>query len=505
MNFDTIILLSEDIQQMIKEVYGEDFDILRLCRDHKNKVTLKDKNSVLDITQDDLVGVFDMKSNHYFLTVEQVLRFAIYCEVPISGIIGLILKAEWESTFAEILKNSGGKSASLHAQFKNKKLIEKYAPEFVPDKRKIINLFIDYGKNLDKDFQIDKVGFFIQDLLDNFIFLKGNNWISNHYTFTNNDEKTLLLGCSKNEKQNYFQLKELWNYKTDELSEYLFTLEKKKRIYTNLENRYLRIFGIRELKKIRWSDRVKKYKTILRLIQEYPDFSYRDLLKLTNEILAEINREKSELKSKINRSHAILDLSAFSEINSVVTDEFRNKYIAECKKLLRKLYMLLHSDTCPSYNTLSNDKKNQINELWLKLMKTTNGEMFSYSPTMLLYQYPDLSVLQSIYLRACNILGINPDNVEPADRLEFMINKGASFKKIIGFLNEEIENIDLHLAQLELVQTEFSHEQESEYYQMALENITEQHQKLDKEIDKLKDEVANLKKEIKLNLISENA
>ncbi len=314
-----------------------------------------------------------------------------------------------------------------------------------------------------------------------------------------------MLQCSDAEKQNYLQLKELWRYKTDELSEYLFNLEKKKRLYTNLENRYLRIFGDQEMKKVNWTNRVKKLDAVVRLMEEFPDLSYRELLIMVNEIFNEALKEKAELKNKINRSQNILDISSFPELATAVSNELKSNYIAECKQLLRKLYLLLHSDTCPSYANLSEKKKKQINGLWLKLMKTTNGELHSYSPTMLLYQYPDLYVLQSIYFRACKILGISPDFVEPADRLEYMISKGASLQKVTLFLSEEVEKIDLHLAQLELVQTEYSHNEETEYCRSALESVAAHQQKLELEIDDLKEEVSKLKKQIKWNLITEKA
>ena len=500
-----ISTLSAELRQIIIEKYGEQFEMLRLCRDHQNPVRLTDKKPVFEIVQDDLVGVFDMKSGHFFLNEEQVLRFAIFCELPVYGIIGLILKAQWEYLLANSFEQTDKKSINYNLLFKNRKLVAQFRLDFIPDKGRIINLLIHYGTILKKDFEIDKTELYIQDLLTDLNFLKSNPWICAHFDITNNNEKKLLLGCSETERLNYYRLKELWRYKTDELSEYLFTLEKKKRVHSNIENSYMRIFGRQELLKLRWSDRVKKYQAILALMEEYPDLSFPELLRMVNQFISDMRKDKAELKHKIERSHTILDISSFPNIQTVVTDEFRNTYIADCKKMLRKLYMLLHSDTCPSYNNLSEKKKNQINGLWIKLMKTTNGELYSYSSEMLLYQYPDLNVLNDIYLRACKILGITPDYIEPADRLEFMISKGTSLQKIFGFLNEEIEKIDLHLAQLELVQTEYSHEEETEYYRTALESVDTHQQKLNKEIVELKVEVNSHKKQIRINLISEKA
>lgn len=500
-----ITTLSTELRQIINDKHGEQFDMLRLCRDHRKSIKLPDKNSVLNILQDDLVGVFDMKSGHFFLDEEQVLRFAIFCELPVSGIIGLLLKAEWEFRLAKSLEMAENRPTNYDFVFKNKKIIDKFIPEFTPDKGAMINLLIHYENILKRDFEINKIELYIQDLLIDLNFLKSTRWISEYFCAVKSNENKLLRSSSDQDKQKYYQLKELWRFKTDEFAEYLFILEKKKRVHTNIENSYMRIFGKLELENMHWSHKEKKYRAILGLMEEYPDLSFRELLTVVNKFLNEMRKENAELKSKIDRSHTILDISSFPHVNTVVSDEFRNTYVTECKKLLRKLYMLLHSDTCPSYINLSGKKKKQINKLWIKLMKTTKGELYSYSTEMLLYQYPDLNVLNDIYLRACNILEITPDFVEPADRLEFMISKGTSLQRIIGFLNEEIEKIDLHMAQLELVQTEYSHAEETDYCRNALESVDTHQQKLHKKIQQLKTKVTDLKMQIKINLISEKA
>ncbi len=105
----------------------------------------------------------------------------------------------------------------------------------------------------------------------------------------------------------------------------------------------------------------------------------------------------------------------------------------ECRKLLKKLFFLLHSDTCPGYSGLSGLKRTEINELWLELMKSTKDDLFSFSPTMMLYNLPDYQHLETIYLRACDILGIDPESYETGNRLEFMIKKGAHPIKYLSF------------------------------------------------------------------------
>jgi chromosome segregation ATPase len=159
---------------------------------------------------------------------------------------------------------------------------------------------------------------------------------------------------------------------------------------------------------------------------------------------------------------------------------------------------MLHPDTASGNLSLTDCKKHQLNSLWLKLMKTTN-EINSFSPTMLLYHLPDYEQLESIYIKACEILDINPENYEVGNRLEFMIGKGTPFNEIMEFLKNEIEKLELQLANLELAQNEYTNEKQTQIYRYALENINDHTKKLKNEIKNMESQI----KALKLKIINE--
>jgi predicted RNase H-like nuclease (RuvC/YqgF family) len=129
-------------------------------------------------------------------------------------------------------------------------------------------------------------------------------------------------------------------------------------------------------------------------------------------------------------------------------------------------------------------------------MKSTKDEMYSFSPSMLLYSLPDYEQLKSIYKRACEILGMDPDCYDTGNRLEFMIIKGASIESIMDFLKSETEQLELHLARLELVQIEYTHEDQTQVYRHAIENINGHTESMKCEISDLKKQIQKLKKQI---------
>lgn len=497
-----ITTLSEDIKLMIKNAHGANFELIKLCRDCRDHIKLSDGKSVLNITQDDLVGLFDMNSNHYFLSSDQAFRLGNFCKLSYSGIIALILKANWEYFISQIEGYSKSNELNLANLLHNQKLILKYYSKFTPDNGKIIKLFSGTQLENNSNFSINQIEFIIKDLLEENNFLIKNEKVCSLYPEQGFNEKTMLLKVSKAAQDKYFRLKELWKVRSDELEELLFLLERKKRISINMEDKYFRTFGNYELVRFKLNNNIEKYKIILEAMSIYPHFSYRELVKLAQKSMGEAERKRNELKNTIARSNNYIDDSFFSESQTTMPDDFRKSYIQACKRMLTKLYFLLHSDTCPNYSALTEKKKGQINKLWLKLMQSTkNEELFSYSPTMLLYHLPELSHLEAIYTRACKILEIIPDLFESGDRLEFMINKGSNIDEIEKFLTNEIENLELHLAQLELVQNEYTQEVQSHLYRYALENISEYTKKIEKEIVVLRNQVLKLKKEISHGLL----
>jgi predicted nucleic acid-binding Zn-ribbon protein len=273
-------------------------------------------------------------------------------------------------------------------------------------------------------------------------------------------------------------------------------LERKKRLNLGLENKYFRIFGSLEAEKSKFTCRFEKYNIILEVMHENPELSYRELIRSAEDRLTKAKREQNDIKNKITRSQNRIDYTIAEISQETVSDDFRNSYMQECKKLLRKLFFLLHTDTCPNYSELAGHKKSEINKLWLKLMKSTKEEMYSFSPSMLLYSLPDYEQLKLIYERACAILGIDPDCFETGNRLEFMIRKGASIESITEFLKSETEQLELHLARLELVQNEYTNEDQTQIYRLAMENINGYTERLKREISDLKKQIHKLKKQI---------
>ncbi len=293
-----VVGLSDDIKQIVVKMYGEKFEMIRLCKDHHSPILFSDDKPVLNITQDDFLGIFDLDSNHYFLPADQIIRLGDYCNLPLPNIIALVLKTEWEYFLAAISGYLDGTELNLKSILEDQQLIEMFIPDFNPDKGKIFKLIkgISRGSNSDKTYS--HIDFFIDSLLKENIFLVENKSISRLYSNKDVDEKLLLYKVSKSEREEYVKLKELWKIKSTELDGLLLNLERNKKSNMEIENRYFKIFGKIEYEKARLKNKFEKYKLILKSLKDNPELSYRELLELANNKSIEAERERNELKKK---------------------------------------------------------------------------------------------------------------------------------------------------------------------------------------------------------------
>ncbi len=496
-----ITTLSEDIRQIANRSGGEKLDMLRFCKDHPNPLILRDNKPILDISQDEFVGIFDLKSNHTFLSPAQVHRLGKYGKLSLPANIALMLKAAWESYMAEISGSSKDSGPDLGSRLTDPLSVKKHIKEFKPSRDKFYALLKNYTECVESNTTYSICDFYIRDLLEENTFLMENERIGQLYPEEVITEKMVLHRIPKSQQAAYFQLKERWKLKSSELDDMLLSLERRKRMNQNMEDRYFRTFGQSEAGKSKLLYRIEQYKIILKIMRDQPDLSYRELISFASAKMLKADGERNELKRKIARSLTFLGDPGLDNSTGPVSAKFRNAYMDACKKLLKKLFFLLHSDTCPNYAELSKHKQGQINELWLQLMKGKREESYSFSQTMMLYSLPDYEKLESIYNRACEILDINPENFEIGNRLEFMISKGRPIDELMEFLTNETESLELHLAHLELVQNEYTNEDKTQYYREALNDISDHSDLLQREIIELKEQVQKLKQRISNDLL----
>ena len=491
-----IVPLSDDIRQIVSAAGQGQLEMMRLCKDHSNPYLLDDKKPVFyDIGQDQFLSIFDFGVNRFFLSPEQVYRFGIFRKLSIYQLIALMVKSEWELSFSEPVAYMSDSKMKLKSRFLDKNLAEKHIPDFHPNKDRIYRIIrkLPYAKASTKI--RSNINLIIEDMVKEQYFLCDNRLINEFYPEKECNERQLLKNAPAPLVKEYNKLKYLWKRRTTELEEKLLGGEKKKRINQNLEDLYYRTFGNLELDKIALLYKLEKYNKVLELKEKTPELTYKHAVKKTIKYLIEIENKTRELKNAYMRSLNCISSSLMGGAVGISQLEI-TKYKEEVKVLLKKLFFLLHSDTCP-VQELSAEQKSGINELWLELM-SSKDELFSYTPDMLMWSLPDYDRLFSILTRACKILGIKVEDLDVADRLGLMIKKGTPIKKIIVFLEHDIENLQLHLTNLEIIQDDYTNENKTQLYRDALEKVESHKLKFNNEILGLKKQIMELKEKVKL-------
>jgi hypothetical protein len=231
-------------------------------------------------------------------------------------------------------------------------------------------------------------------------------------------------------------------------------------------------------------------------MMQNPGLTFREAKKKAVMMLQDAEKERRMYQNKLSRSQNCIDSMIPADSRYTATTDFKKHYIEACKKLLKKIYFLLHTDTRPDIPCQTPEKKRALDDLWFRVMKTTSEEEYSFSPNMLLYNLPDYNQLEDIYLRTCKILEIDPDDFKIGNRLEFMIGKGSSMESILDFLQGDLDRLELQLANLDLVQNDYTHENQTQLYREALAHINTHTVKLESEIAELKQKMRRLRKSI---------
>jgi len=491
-----ITTLPEDMLRISSNHGGRKLELNRLCRDCRDPFLLSDKKPVLNITQDDLVGIFADNSRHYYLSPEQALRFGVFCGLDLPRVIALMIKAEWEGLIPAIAGYSVKPHHESASFLKDQNTINKYIHEFKPDTGKFYTLIRDIFHNSDQETTYGLIDFLISDLLEEGKFLADNDEAGTLYSDIKLSELKMLAEATDLQSTEYKELKIRWIEKNSELDDYLLILEEKKRSSLNSADRYYQTFNKQESEKAALVFRIEKLRIVLSIMNEQSGLSYRMLIEMAEERLEKTERNRNEIKQRIMRSQNYIDFRSFGIKDSYMTEELKNKYIKEVKTLLRKIWFLCHPDTSPNYNKLSDESRKEVDDLWLRIMKSAKEEQFSYSPHMLLYHVPDIKLLKDAYFRLCSLLDVEPELYEVGNRLEFMIRTGVPISGISEFLKNDIAKICLQLTNLELVQDKYTDEPAALRYRAALENISKHSDKLKKEINDLRKTLVSLKNDI---------
>lgn len=489
-----ITALADDLLQTVKS-FDASLDMTSLCSFHTAPLLLYDNKPVMELTQDEFVGIFDYGLAHHFISPNQAFRLAVYCKLDLPSMIALILKSTWEIHFAEMLGYSESEM-NLDAQMSNPDTLAEHLSGFTPANQTIYALVIQTPYKTNKGKTRENVNMIIYELMRENHFLLQNIVIAQVFPATDQTEATLLNNASDTQREEYENLKSLWKIKSTEFEDKLLQLERKKRVNIQITDRYFRAFGSLELKLSSLKCKTEKFHKVLELKCSNPDLGYREILKAAVEAMSTAEKKQIQLREKYARSLNCIEGFSNAGSNCISTKDFIN-YESACKQVLKQLYLLLHPDMY-YYKAVSETDKQKLDELWLELMQDNEEKFVSYGSGLLLSSHPDYYKLKSMLKRVCKILNVDVDDLEVGDQLGILIKQGSSMKKLLAFLESDLESLQRHLSNIALKQYVYANDQQTQIYREALTDLDAHKEKLQSEILEATKEIIRLKAEVRM-------
>ncbi len=302
-----ITTLAADMEYIFREEFGDELEMMRVCKDHSDPLLHTDQNPVLSISQDDFLGVFNKNAKHYFIAPDMVFRLATYCKIKVHHIIALMLKAIWESYISDMAGLQNKPKADLESILNDHILMEEYIDGFKPHRGKIFRLLKAEFGGSETNIGYDNFEFILQDLIYSKQFIFEIKSLDTFYPDNDYSERKLLFSQSEEQRENYLRAKELWILKSEDLDDMLLTLERKKRLNLSIENSYMETFRSKEMEKSDLIFRVEKYTLVLKISNERPDLSLRAVLRKALKNLMEAESRRNQIRNKIARSRNKMD------------------------------------------------------------------------------------------------------------------------------------------------------------------------------------------------------
>lgn len=194
-------------------------------------------------------------------------------------------------------------------------------------------------------------------------------------------EKALFAREDKQEIERQFLFyKERWLLLQDELGECLLSLERIRLRNANINREWMGIFGGAYARYLEAEYRLEIYRKKTLLLDANPGMTAKGLEEKLHEIM------KADIKHiEAVRLEAVLARAGFSPspAGTGASYEELKEHRQISKRILREIYLLIHPDALAqqaAYHALTENQKEQIQNLWHEVMKLNEDELgFDYN------------------------------------------------------------------------------------------------------------------------------
>lgn len=424
-------------------------DIANLMNTHLNEAGAGDPGGSTELPAGPDVkgwlGDLEARMNMIAGSPDELLRLACDCELSVVHSVALLLKQEWQGQFTSVLDvEDGDEQAFLSYVSKN---LAHLRQQYQPDTRKHYQRLEDMG-GLASGAGYNHGAFaeLCRELIRADLHLLGIQSPELEAFGAREAMARGLLGdATTAQREAFIAAKSSWLQQQDELAEGLLVLEQRRLENANIVREWMALFGAEYMALQEHVSRLELAQMRMELAKAQPELAREAIEELVAEVERERNKVLAALRAQVALAPRLAKIGGGAPADVDLIADMR----ADCKRLLRQLWALLHPDKLhqhPAYGELTEQQRKQLAELWHACMEI-RAEELGFASDSLGSQYRSRVVLQNALDTARAVLtaaGIDTD--------VNLIIQGDTLELQLQWLAHAVESLqqDLALLQVEL-------------------------------------------------------
>lgn len=455
---------------------------------------------------------FEDSNGHIFPPQKDMLRAALFFTLDFYTLLHWVLKADFEEFLVKGDKRwapgTGESLLNITASY-NDGLLQGYFQDAWDKYHRQVKKD-DLHQLFEKHWHLATAAGYNKE---NFTTLIENMFMENLLCYENHSPKVTNFGHYQKElidraqtgtaedQDTLWRSRCIWQNALDELDGIYVDIENTRLRNAEVEQEYLRRFGILIIEQTELETEIKLLEIRLFYMHLNPDITDEELDEKVRETQERLEQELVDLRLKEARSRTDYLNQIWEEFGVPMKPGELDKEKAQCKLEVRAIWDMIHPDHLmhnPEYAKLNEEQKKELEEILLEALKIDSDEL-GYPPNYAYHDMRSLEGLRQVRRRVETILKMNNIRVD----LQYQI-QGETIQEQIAWLKEEIillqNRINAAKGQLAAMLTNdevkskralLSNKEKQVSFNKSM---TKQNEKRIAEREKLKGEIASVRK-----------
>ena len=367
---------------------------------------------------------------------EELIRFSLFFHAVFIRVVAMVIKRQWERYLLKRTADNHADNGAIPRDILKPtdiKDLDEALHNFnlgelgrAADEKELFGLLEKYGGLASKAGYANEQEFetLVHEMIKGKIHLVGTNSLEmTCFIDKQKAERKAFIGASERLKEEYMVQKGHWIFLHNQVEELLLRIDQRRVGNANIEHRWLTLFGKAYLALLEAEQRVVSMQRMLQVKDAKPDLDFDECRELVIRQEKE-ERERLETLQKEFLFHKGLILPPTREGTPAEISDYRR----ECKKILRKIWLLTHEERLNLEN-FTDEQRKKLRTYFDKTLEV-DTKTIGYDHRPLEQLLDILSAVRAIW----EVMGV--------DVREEMIVKGEDLAQKIEWLKKQIERLE---------------------------------------------------------------